>query len=271
MWQVKKMNIKTLIKCFPLQVNQKKYEQFVKKTDCKKLLEEEPPIISDKFFDNQDLVITSLNNATEYFDIHKKLNEKYNLFEIANADTDFEKAIQILRWLTDNTFYNGAHLHQLTDNTIDILNYAFGKSFKNAINCRCKAIVFTDCLVAVGLKAYPVCMMSSKLRNCHFTCRAYIRELNKWCVFDPSFNCWFSDKNGKPVDIFEMREIFLQGDEPTINGYNFNGTRECFDVYMNGFLKLCISNLSTWQDNSMDRRDIKKISESKKFNAILPE
>ena len=136
MWQVKKMNIKTLIKCFPLQVNQKKYEQFVKKTDCKKLLEEEPPIISDKFFDNQDLVITSLNNATEYFDIHKKLNEKYNLFEIANADTDFEKAIQILRWLTDNTFYNGAHLHQLTDNTIDILNYAFGKSFKNAINCR---------------------------------------------------------------------------------------------------------------------------------------
>ena len=264
------MNIKTLIKCLPLQTNPKKYEQFVKNVDYKKLLEEEPVIIKDKFFDNKDLVATDLESATEYFDIHKKLNEKYKLYEIADADTDFEKVIQVLKWLTDNTFYIGAKLHKLTDSSIDILNYAFGKSFKNAINCRWKAIAFADCLVAVGIKAYPVCMMSSKLINCHFTCRAYIRELDKWCVFDPSFGCWFSDKNGKPIDIFEMREIFLQGNEPTINGYNFNGTKECFDVYVYGFLKLCISNLSTWQDNSMERRDIRKIAKSKRFNANLP-
>ena len=67
--------------------------------------------------------------------------------------------------------------------------------------------------------------------------------------------CWFSDKAGNPIDIFEMREMFLQGDEPVVNGYNFNGTTECFEVYINCFLKMCISNLSTWRDNSMDRRD----------------
>ena len=263
------MNIKTLIKCLPLQTNPKKYEQFVKSIDYKKLLEEEPTIVKDKFFDNKDLIVTDLRSVTKYFDIHKKLNEKYELSEVANADTDFKKVIQVLNWLTDNTFYNGAQLHLLTDNTIDILKYAFGKSFKNAINCRSKAIAFADCLVAVGIKAYPVCMMSSELKNCHFTCHAYISEFNKWCIFDPSFGCWFSDKNGNPIDGLEMREMFLQGDEPTINGYNFNGTTECLDEYMSGFLKLCVSNLSTWRDNSMERRDKKNMLDKKKFNGKI--
>lgn len=150
------------------------------------------------------------------------------------------------------------------------MNYAFGKTFRNAINCRLKAIAFADCLVAVGIKAYPVCMQSTEFKNCHFTCRAYISELDKWCVFDPSFGCWFADQNGKPIDIFEMREMFLQGEEPTVIGYNLNGTAECFDVYINAFIKCCISNLSTWCDNSMNRRNTKKLPEKKKFNAKLP-
>ncbi len=265
------MNIKTLIKCISLQTNPEKYERFVKKLDYKKLLEEEPIEIRDKcYLDNEDLVETDLEHTCKYFELHRKLNEKYKLSTVATTDTDFEKVVQVLNWFAENTFYNGAMLRYITDNTIEIMNYAFGKTFRNAINCRLKAIAFADCLVAVGIKAYPICMQSTEFKNCHFTCRAYVSELDKWCVFDPSFGCWFADKNGKPIDIFEMREMFLQGDEPTINGYNFNGTTECLNEYMSGFLKLCISNLSTWCDNSMDRRNTKKLPEKKKFNAKLP-
>lgn len=265
------MNIKTLIKCLPLQINPKKYERFVKKLDYKKLLAEDPVEIRDKYYlDNEDLVETDLAHTAAFFELHKKINEKYKLSEVATADTDFEKVIQILNWLTQNTFYNGATLNYITDNTIDILKNSFGKSFRKAINCRLKAICFADCLVAVGIKAYPVCMCSSVLKNCHFTCQAYIGELNKWCVFDPSFGCWFVDKSGTPIDVFEMREMFLKGEEPIVNGYNFNGTKECFDVYVNGFLKMCISNLSTWQDNSMDRRNKKNWSDRKRFNGKIP-
>ena len=95
-------------------------------------------------------------------------------------------------------------------------------------------------------------------------------KLVKWCVFDPSFGCWFSDKSGNPLDVYDLRKMFLHGEEPTVIGYNFNGTTECFDVYINAFIKTCISNLSTWQDNSMDRRNTKKIADKKKFNAKLP-
>ena len=266
------MNIKTLIKCVPLQTDPKKYEQFVKNLDYKKLLEEDPIEIRDNYYaDNEALIETDLAYTSAYYELHQKLNEKYKLSKVADADTDFEKVLKVLNWLAENTFYNGATLNYMTDNTIDILKNSFGKSFKNALSCRLKAISFADCLIAIGIKAYPVCMMSTEFKNCHFTCRAYISELNKWCVFDPSFGCWFADKNGNLVDIFEMREIFLKGDEPIVNGYNFNGTTECLDVYINAFLKMCISNLSTWQDNSMDRRDKKKMPDRKKFNAKLPD
>ena len=148
------MNVKTLIKCLSLQFDPKKYELFVKNLDYKKLLEEEPVEISDKcYLDNGNLVETDLEHTSSYFELHRNLNEKYKLSEIATADTDFKKAVQVLNWFTENTFYNGAMLRYITDNTIEILNYAFGKTFKNAINCRLKAIAFADCLVAVGIKA----------------------------------------------------------------------------------------------------------------------
>lgn len=264
------MNIKTFIKCIPLQFDPKKYEQFVKRLDYKKLLDEDPLCVKDKYYGDEELVETDLAEICAFYELHQKLNDKYKLSDIADADNDFEKVIQVLNWFVGNTLYNGAMLRYITDNTMHIMRYGFGKTFKNAINCRLKAIAFADCLVAVGITAYPVCMESTKFINCHFTCRAYISELNKWCAFDPSFGCWFADKNGNPVDIFEMREMFLKDDEPIVNGYNFNGTTECLDVYVNAFLKGCISNISTWQDNSMDRRDKKKMQNKKKFNAKIP-
>ncbi len=266
------MNIITLIRCIPLQTDPKKYEAFVRKTDYRKLLAEEPLCIKDEYYgDKKDLVETDLPSVTEYSELHRKLDETYKISETAEALTDFEKVLKVLRWLTENTFYNGAQLHMLTDDTRKIMKYALGKSFKNAINCRLKAIAFADCLVAVGIKAYPVAMCSAKFKNSHFTCRAYISELNKWCLFDPSFGCWFADEKGNPIDAFEMREMFLQGREPVVKEYNFNGTTECKDAYIYGFLKLCISNLSTWKDNSMDRRNAKKFKDRKLFNGRIPE
>ncbi len=265
------MNIKAYFTSLPLQKNPKKYEQFVKNLDYKKLLAEEPLCVKDQFFNDRALIATDIKKATGNFELHRQIENKYHLREIATAKTDFEKVLQVLHWLTAHTFYSGAQMHKLTDNTVDILQYAFGKSFTNALNCRCKAIAFADCLVAVGIKAYPVCMLSAAFKNCHFTCRAYITELEKWCVFDPSFGCWFSDENGKPIDIFEMRDLFLQGKEPVLQNYNFNGTTNCREVYVNAFLKLCVSNLSTWDDNSMNRRNVKKFPGKKEFNAMLPD
>lgn len=260
-----------LIEYTVLQFSPKAYINYVSDSEYSQMLIDNPICVMDKLSHDRELAETDLEKTTERYEMHDKLMEKYKLNEVATAEKDFDKALQILNWLTEHTYYNGAQMGLITDNTLDILEDSFDKPFYGAINCRYKAIAFSDCLVAVGIKAYPVCMQSSGFNNNHFTVRAYINELDKWCMFDPSFGCWFSDNNGSPLDFYEVRELFIADSAPTVNEYSFNGTEEAFDVYVNSFLKHNMSNLSTWEDNSMNRRDKASFSGRKIFDAKLPE
>ncbi len=260
-----------LIDSVIVQFSKEKYAEYVSEYDYKKELLKHPVCIKDMASEDKKLTETELNKIIEPYDFHAQLNEKYNLSDIATAECDFDKTVQILEWLTQHTYYSGMQIKLLKDDTLNILDYSFDKPFTRAINCRYRAIAFADCLVAVGIKAFPVCMVSSGFSTSHFTCLVYMSETDKWCSFDPSFGCWFTDDEGNLLDIFEIRQLFLENKEPIVKGYSFNGEQENLDVYMNCFMKLCISNLSTWADNSTDRRSEKTFSGRKQFNAVIPE
>lgn len=254
-----------------VQFSSEKYAEYVSEMDYEEALLKEPVCVKDMSSEDRELTETGLDKIIKPYDFHAQLNEKYNLSDIATADSDFDKAVQILEWLTEHTYYSGMQMKMLNDDTLEILDYSFDKPFNRAINCRYRAIAFADCLVAVGIKAFPVAMVSSEFTGSHFTCLVYISEEDKWCSFDPSFGCWFTDEDGELLDIFEIRELFLEKKEPVVKGYSFNGKQENFDVYMNSFLKFCISNLSTWADNSTDRRSENTFSGRKQFSSAIPE
>ena len=254
-----------------VQFSSEKYAEYVSETDYEEALLKEPVCIKDMASEDRELTETELDKILKPYDFHTQLNEKYNLSDIATADSDFDKAVQILEWLTEHTYYSGMQMKMLNDDTLEILDYSFDKPFNRAINCRYRAIAFADCLVAVGIKAFPVAMVSSEFTGSHFTCLVYISEEDKWCSFDPSFGCWFTDEEGELLDIFEIRELFLENKEPVVKGYSFNGKQENFDVYMNSFLKYCVSNLSTWADNSIARRSENTFSGRKQFSSAIPE
>ena len=254
-----------------VQFSSEKYAEYVSEMDYEEALLKEPVCVKDMASEDRELTETELDKIIKPYDFHTQLNEKYNLSDIATADSDFDKAVQILEWLTEHTYYSGMQMKMLNDDTLEILDYSFDKPFNRAINCRYRAIAFADCLVAVGIKAFPVAMVSSEFTGSHFTCLVYISEEDKWCSFDPSFGCWFTDEDGELLDIFEIRELFLENKEPVVKGYSFNGKQENFDVYMNSFLKFCISNLSTWADNSTDRRSENTFSGRKQFSSAIPE
>ncbi len=254
-----------------VQFSSEKYAEYVSEMDYEKALLKEPVCVKDMASKDTELTETELDKIIKPYDFHAQLNEKYNLSDIATADSDFDKAVQILEWLTEHTYYSGMQMKMLNDDTLEILDYSFDKPFNRAINCRYRAIAFADCLVAVGIKAFPVAMVSSEFTGSHFTCLVYISEEDKWCSFDPSFGCWFTDEEGELLDIFEIRELFLENKEPVVKGYSFNGKQENFDVYMNSFLKFCVSNLSTWADNSIDRRSENTFSGRKQFSSAIPE
>ncbi|MBD5082869.1 MAG: transglutaminase domain-containing protein [Clostridiales bacterium] len=221
--------------------------------------------------DTDKLKETSYKNIFQHIYEYDELLEKYNLKQIAGNGNDFEKAVAVMQWLTDNTMYNGQQLHFLPDDTIKILDFSFGKPFKYAINCRDKAIVLTDLLIAIGIRAYPIALVDEKRWGNHFVVHVYCKECNKWAMLDPSFNACFTDESGKMLNVYELRNLFLENKMPIIKGYNFNGTEKCKNNYINYFIKQCLTNISTWQDNSMDCRiEPRKWSKKKSFDYKLP-
>ena len=213
-----------------------------------------------------------------YRAVHKELDRKYKLSDIAGSGDDFSKATNIMAWLRDNTYYSGMSMNIRADNGLDILNSSVGKGFDKALNCRFTAIAFADCLVAVGIKSYPVTLMSYKDKEngsfgVHLMTHVFLSEVNKWCLFDPSFNVYFCDNDGNYLSVFEVREIFLKGEYPIVHGYNFNGEDLHKEIYIDYFVKQCITNISTWHDNSMLGRNYSGMNFAfrKKFNCKLPE
>ena len=263
------MNIKTYFLLKKLR-NIDKYFKYVQNADYKKMIADSLPTVQDKYYLTKgNLNNTSIANVTTYLPLFDQLDEKYNLKSIAIGNTDYEKATNLLSWLSSHTYYSGAASRLLPDCAMQILEYSFDKGFQHAINCRDKAICFTDCLVAVGIKAYPICMTSTNFQACHFVCHVYLRELDLWCVFDPSFNCSFHFEN-QPIDIFSLRNLLLTNQNLDVKNYSFNGTNNCFNEYLDGFLRLCISNLSTYHDNSENNRFEKNIKKLKEFDCTLP-
>lgn len=202
--------------------------------------------------------------------IYDIIKEKYALCDVVKGDTDFEKALSLMHWLTQSTYYNGhqALFHKLLpDDTLAILGFSYNKPFYYAINCRYKAIVLTDILIAFGIKAYPVGLNNGD----HIVVHLYLREEKKWVLFDPSFNTYFTDSdNNNILNAFEMRDCIINGKEIMMHGYNFNGTTECLDVYKKVFIESNLYNFCTWNDNSNSGRTSGAIKKRKSFDYALP-
>jgi len=91
--------------------------------------------------------------------MHDKLSDAYQLHAVAGKGNTFERALRLMDWLAAHTWYCGMRIYCLPDNGLKTLRYAFDKPFRRAINCRHKAIALSDCLMAVGIAAIPVCII----------------------------------------------------------------------------------------------------------------
>ena len=214
---------------------------------------------------------TNFERLFQYLPQYRVIVDKYPMPFSSEEQTEFEKAVSIMQWLTNHTFYSGAQFHALYDDTFKILKYSVGKGFKHAINCRYKAIAFTDLLIANGLRAYPILLENANKSGCHFVAHVYCSDKGKWILFDPSFNCYFEDETGNVLNVFELREFMLKGGKPNVVGYLFNGTDECKDIHIKYFIGSTLTHIATWKDNSDEGRKSKDFAKRKVFNCKLPE
>lgn len=197
---------------------------------------------------------------------HKEINDKYRLDSIAGEGGDLSRALRIQNWLTDNTCYNGMQWRMVSDNPVDILCRSYKKGFKDGMNCRAKAYCLTDCLLAVGIKALPLCLMRSIIYNgqpavgAHFMVHIYISEIKKWIVTDPSFNTYFTDASDELLDYFQLIKA-VKNKSYTPKGYNFNGSSRGNDKYGEIFVEGTMQHIAIWKNN-IRTKNPKRVKES---------
>lgn len=208
-----------------------------------------------------------IDNLFSQLNEYAAIRESYD-FPYNAAHSDMENALNIMEYLTAHTFYCGLSLCIIPDNTQEILKYSFDRGFSHRINCRFKAIAFTDILNAYGIKALPICMISGS-GGCHFTVHVYLREENRFAVFDPSFNCCFADENGRAMSVFELRECFAEDNAVNVIGYDLFGTEQFKETYKFMFIKDCLENISTWNTNQRNSKINSKIM-GIKFETAVP-
>ena len=138
------------------------------------------------------------------------LRSKYHVLEIAGGGNCFSKAINLMQWVYDNVPHcGGGGEVDISKDSVSILDYSFGKGRLPGIFCYHIAIVFTECCLASGLIARTIhCKpYSPNDVDTHVVSMVYINEMNKWVLFDPNNNAYFTDKKGVALSPLEARHL----------------------------------------------------------------
>ena len=138
------------------------------------------------------------------------LRNQYSLLKIAGNGNDFSKAVNLMRWVNENILHCGGDDNvEIQRDPISILEYSFQKGRVPGIYCRHRAVVFTECCLAVGITARTIhCLpFSPNDFDSHVVSMVYINEFNKWVLFDQCNNAYFTDKNGIALSPLEARNL----------------------------------------------------------------
>lgn len=189
--------------------------------------------------------------AFERLPVHDQLLNSYGLDGIAGQGGTFTRALRLMDWFCAHTCYNGMEIRATyrfqgkKEDSLRILRYSFDGGFSHAINCRHKAYVFADCLIAAGIWAIPIAMGSFTYRageadvtprTSHFVVHAWLPEEHRWVMLDPSMNSYVVDGTGRALHLIEIHGLHRQGGELRLVQYDFNGTQDHREHYLRGFI-----------------------------------
>jgi transglutaminase-like putative cysteine protease len=152
-----------------------------------------------------------------------KLREMYALNDIAGAGTDFEKSQSLLKWVQGTIRHDGSHPLPAQRDAISLIEYA--QSSGQGLNCRGLAIVLSESLLSVGVKARFVELLPRDFSSdSHVVTLAYLSELDQWIFLDPTYQAYFVDGTNHYLDVAEIRAGLINDSVLQANSaINYNG------------------------------------------------
>lgn len=153
------------------------------------------------------------------------LEDRYHLSEIAGSN-DLQKALNLLAWLNSHIRHRGNYYASDTQDALTLLELAFDKD--TGINCFAMSIILCECLLAVSVKSRVMYMMPQSIEDGdnHIVVEAFISDLHKWIMLDPTYGSYCMNTKGEIINLYEMRACVARGEKYLFSDtINYNGEK----------------------------------------------
>jgi transglutaminase-like putative cysteine protease len=154
------------------------------------------------------------------------LDAKWGLREIAGLGDTQTRALNLLHWLCAHTIKGNPQSlpDDLRMNADSLLDWCFDQP-GNDPNCKHLSIILSTCLLAVGIKAYPLwCFPKVYEGDNPVVVQVWLPEESRWIMLDPSFNLYAMDGKGRILDAPEIRKNLAGNVSMRLNeGVTWNG------------------------------------------------
>ena len=137
-----------------------------------------------------------------------QLDAKWGLREIAGEGETQARALNLLHWLCAHTKHgNPRNLPEAFEmDAAALLDWCFDQP-GNDPNCKHLSIILSECLLAVGIKAYALwCFPKVYEGDNHVVVQAWLPEESRWIMLDPSWDVYISDAAGRILSVPELRQ-----------------------------------------------------------------
>jgi hypothetical protein len=145
----------------------------------------------------------------------KEIRDYFNLESLYDAEADtWTKALAIGKFVASNVPHDNQEIDPEHRNAIALWEYT--KNVAPAFNCRLHSILAFELFLAAGIDArYVTCLPEDRNDNdCHVVNEVWLPELGKWAMIDTDMGGhYFSDVNGTPLSLREMREHYISGED----------------------------------------------------------
>lgn len=146
-----------------------------------------------------------------------QLREKYRFETIAGDTDEINQLKNLTSWL------NSRHPHQNVAppencNAMAVLEQSNEKQIP--MNCYVLATVLNEIFLSLGFQSRRVHCRSYDAYDLdsHVVTAVYLKTLNKWVYFDPSWSCFVTDDSGDLLGLEEFRERLLKNLPVWVNG-----------------------------------------------------
>lgn len=145
----------------------------------------------------------------------KEIREYFKLDSLYDADADtWTKAIAIGQFVASNIPHGSQIIDPEHRNAIDLWEYT--QNVEPAFNCRLHSLLAFELFLAAGIDArYVTCLPEDREDpDCHVVNEVWLPELGKWAMVDTDMGGhYFSDLNGVPLSLKEMRDHYISGEK----------------------------------------------------------